>query len=102
MPNVAAETQVIAFDLASIAVSSGSACSSGKVQSSHVLRAMGVDDASARNAIRVSLGWQTTESDAQIFITAWNALREGIGFRQEELGKVGFTAPPPLQKRATG
>jgi cysteine desulfurase len=74
MPFVKAETQVIAFDLSGVAVSSGSACSSGKVQSSHVLRAMGIPENIASSAIRVSLGWQTTESDAQIFITTWNAL----------------------------
>ena len=52
-----AETAIIAFDLNGIAVSSGSACSSGKVQASHVLAAMGVEPTLAQGAVRVSLGW---------------------------------------------
>ena len=58
-----AETAVIAFDLEGVAVSSGSACSSGKVAPSHVLAAMGVAPALARGAMRVSLGWSTTDED---------------------------------------
>jgi cysteine desulfurase len=85
MQNVKAETQVIAFDLSGIAVSSGSACSSGKVQSSHVLRAMGIPENIASSAIRLSLGWQTTESDAQTFITTWNALQKR-GIRDQASG----------------
>ena len=57
-----AETMVMAFDIAGIAVSSGAACSSGKVQRSHVLQAMGAGDAAAR-AIRVSGGWATKQTD---------------------------------------
>ena len=56
-PGMKAETAVIAFDLEGIAVSSGAACSSGKVQPSHVLAAMGVSPALTRGAVRVSLGW---------------------------------------------
>jgi cysteine desulfurase len=69
-----AETQVIALDLAGIAVSAGAACSSGRVQSSHVLRAMGADHDLAGSAIRVSLGWQSEERDIDEFLTAWNGL----------------------------
>ena len=68
------ETQVIALDLAGIAVSAGSACSSGRVQSSHVLRAMGADPTLAGSAIRVSLGWQNEERDIDEFLTAWGSL----------------------------
>jgi cysteine desulfurase len=68
------ETQVIALDLAGIAVSAGSACSSGRVQTSHVLRAMGADPSLAGSAIRVSLGWQNEERDVDDFLAAWNAL----------------------------
>ena len=57
LPGVSSEMQVMALDLAGVAVSAGSACSSGKVQASHVLRAMGADAATAGSAIRVSLGW---------------------------------------------
>jgi cysteine desulfurase len=66
-----AETAIIAFDLDGVAVSSGAACSSGKVQPSHVLAAMGVPPRLARGAIRVSLGPTTTESEIDRFITAW-------------------------------
>ena len=75
MPGVAAETQLMAFDLAGIAVSAGSACSSGKVAESHVLRAMGVEPALAATAIRVSLGWNSTERDVEAFADAWIAMR---------------------------
>ena len=66
-----AETAVIAFDLEGIAVSSGAACSSGKVQPSHVLAAMGVPPELARGAVRLSLGPTTTQSDIDRTIQAW-------------------------------
>jgi cysteine desulfurase len=69
-----AETVVIALDLDGVAVSSGSACSSGKVAPSHVLKAMGVDPDLARGAIRVSLGFSTTDEDVDCFLAAWNKL----------------------------
>ena len=62
LPGIKAETAVIAFDLEGIAVSSGAACSSGKVQPSHVLAAMGVSGPLQRGAVRVSLGWNSTAS----------------------------------------
>jgi cysteine desulfurase len=65
-----AETALIAFDLEGVAVSSGSACSSGKVRPSHVLEAMGVEPALAQGAIRVSLGWNTTREDVLRFAEA--------------------------------
>ncbi len=61
IPGLKAETALIAFDLAGIALSSGSACSSGKVKRSHVLDAMGVEPALAEGVLRVSLGWSTTK-----------------------------------------
>ena len=79
MPGVDSETQVMAFDLAGIAVSAGSACSAGKVEPSHVLDAMGVDAAEADCAIRVSLGWDSTEADAERFIDAWIKLYQRLG-----------------------
>jgi cysteine desulfurase len=66
-----AETAIIRFDLEGVAVSSGAACSSGKVQPSHVLKAMGVLPALARSAVRVSLGPTSTEDDIERFRTAW-------------------------------
>jgi cysteine desulfurase len=71
VPGMKAETAVIAFDLEGIAVSSGAACSSGKVQPSHVLAAMGVAAELAPAAVRVSLGPTTAESDVDRFIQAW-------------------------------
>jgi cysteine desulfurase len=70
-PGWKGETQVMAMDLAGFAVSAGSACSSGKVRASRVLRAMGFDDGLAAQAIRVSLGPQTTEEEVLRFAEAW-------------------------------
>ena len=74
LPGSPAETQVIALDLAGIAVSAGAACSSGKVTSSHVLTAMGVDPSAANETIRVSVGWGTTESEIKHAAHTWLAL----------------------------
>ncbi len=74
MPGVAAETQLMTFDLAGVMVSAGSACSSGKLARSHVLAAMGVADDLADCAIRVSLGWNSTDADVDAFVAAWRAL----------------------------
>ena len=70
-PGLKAETAIISFDLNGIAVSSGAACSSGKVQISSVLTAMGVEDDLARGAVRVSLGWTTTVADIDLLLNAW-------------------------------
>jgi cysteine desulfurase len=66
-PGVSAETLVIGLDLAGVAVSSGSACSSGKVAPSHVLAAMKVDPGLAKGAVRLSLGWCSTSQEAARF-----------------------------------
>ena len=71
VPGIKAETALIAFDLNGIAVSSGSACSSGKVAASHVLAAMGMEPALARGAIRISLGPVTTETQVESLLIAW-------------------------------
>ena len=81
MPGVPSETQVIALDLAGVAVSAGSACSSGKVRPSHVLRAMGASEAEAGSAIRVSLGWRSEENDIERLLEAWGALYARAGSR---------------------
>jgi cysteine desulfurase len=73
-----AETAVIAFDLEGVAVSSGAACSSGKVQPSHVLAAMGVPPGLLRGAVRVSLGWSTTKVDVEGFLAAWRKLASAL------------------------
>lgn len=71
VPGLRAETAVIGFDLAGIAVSSGSACSSGKVQPSHVLEAMGFGPDLAQGAVRLSLGWSTTSQEIDRCLEAW-------------------------------
>ncbi|MEL6807404.1 MAG: aminotransferase class V-fold PLP-dependent enzyme [Pseudomonadota bacterium] len=69
-PGWKGETQVMQMDLAGFAISAGSACSSGKVKASRVLRAMGLGDV-AGDAVRVSLGLETTEDDVMRFAEAW-------------------------------
>lgn len=71
MPGVSAELQLMSFDLEGIAVSAGSACSSGKVEPSHVLRAMGAGDSLSANAIRVSSGWASKPEDLERFAETW-------------------------------
>jgi cysteine desulfurase len=78
-----AETAVVGFDLEGVAVSSGSACSSGKVQPSHVLEAMGYGPEMTRSAIRFSLGWETTEADVDRAIKAWRKLSGALVKRDE-------------------
>ena len=76
MPAMNAEAALMNFDLEGIAVSSGSACSSGKVGRSHVLEAMGVAPHISANAIRVSMGWNTTAQDITHFIAVWRKLNQ--------------------------
>ena len=67
VPGIEAQVLLMSLDIDGVAVSSGSACSSGKVKRSHVLEAMGVASALAQGAIRVSLGWTTKEEDLNLF-----------------------------------
>ncbi len=76
MQNMKAEAALMNYDLDGIAVSSGSACSSGKVARSHVLEAMGVAPEISANAIRVSLGWNTTREDVQRFLAVTHKLNQ--------------------------
>lgn len=73
VPGWKGETQVMQMDLAGFAISAGSACSSGKVRASRVLRAMGHDEVTAASAIRVSLGLETTEDEVLRFAESWAA-----------------------------
>ena len=83
LPGVPSQVQVMALDLAGVAVSAGSACSSGKVGESAVLRAMGLDKAVSGSAIRVSLGWNSIADDVEMFLSAWCDLarRKGMDVR---------------------
>jgi len=76
MAGVAANTQLIQFDMAGISVSAGSACSSGSLRPSHVLSAMGWDETAASEVIRVSFGPDTTRADVYRFIEAWKRIRK--------------------------
>ncbi len=74
LPGVSAATQLIRFDLAGIAISAGSACSSGSMKASHVLAAMGWSDAASREVIRVSFGRDTSAADVDRFIATWREM----------------------------
>ena len=72
-PSMTSENQVIALDQKGICISSGAACSSGKVEPSHVLKAMKVDDKYIHSAIRVSLGWDSTKEQIETFFNVWKS-----------------------------
>ncbi len=76
LPGLPAETQVMALDLDGVAVSAGAACSSGKIKTSHVLTEMGLGDDIAGSAIRVSLGWNSTDEDVEAFLAAYARLAD--------------------------
>lgn len=84
LPGMASRTALIHFDLEGIAVSNGSACSSGVVKTSHVLRAMGIGEPVAERALRVSLGWDSTESEIDAFLDSCQRLlrRAGVSRKQ--------------------
>ena len=71
MPGLSAQAQLMRFDAAGIAISQGSACSSGTMKRSHVLTAMGVPDEVADHTIRVSFGWTTTRAEVERFCEVW-------------------------------
>ncbi len=85
-PGFSGATQLMTMDLAGIAVSAGTACSSGKTKPSHVLTAMGADHDEATSAIRVSLGWNSTEEDADAFIREWPKAYGHIKARADQKG----------------
>ncbi|MCW1427899.1 cysteine desulfurase family protein [Novosphingobium sp. JCM 18896] len=74
MPGISAAAQLIRFDAMGLAVSAGSACSSGSLRTSHVLGAMGLEDKAASEVIRVSIGRETTEADIARFLDAWREI----------------------------
>ena len=83
---------MIGLDLAGVAVSAGSACSSGKVEASHVLTAMGMAPEIVQGAIRVSLGLGTTNADIERFVGAWSEMIKRLRQRHE--------APKPQEAAA--
>ncbi|MBA16816.1 MAG: aminotransferase [Sphingomonas sp.] len=78
MPNLSAAAQLIRFDALGFAVSAGSACSSGSLKPSHVLKAFGVSPAEAANTIRISFGWSTTAEEIRAFSDAWLKVRDSV------------------------
>ena len=78
IPGLPGETTVIALDLEGVAASTGSACASGAVEPSHVIRAMGFDEDEARGAVRLSLGWSTTEDEIEGFLQLFPSIVERI------------------------
>ncbi len=87
------ETLVMALDLAGVAVSAGSACSSGKVRPSHVISAMGFDAATSGTAIRVSFGWASTPADVDAFVAAWSQIRRREAAAGAEAVSTGSVQP---------
>ena len=83
-PGVAAETAIIAFDLDGVALSAGAACSSGKVGPSETLKAMGVGPEIAKGAMRLSIGWDTNESDISRFLEVWKRVYQKLGRERRE------------------
>ena len=78
MPGVGNTMQLMHFDLAGIAVSAGAACSSGKINASKTLMSMGFNDVLSKEAIRVSLGWTTTQEEVNDFITCWETIYDTL------------------------
>lgn len=85
-PGFTSQTQLMAMDLAGIAISSGSACSSGKTKPSHVLSAMGACDDLASCGVRVSLGWNSTDDDVAAFCREWPEAYKRVKARANERG----------------
>lgn len=77
MPRLSGSAQLMRFDMAGIAVSQGSACSSGSLRQSHVLAAMGLDEDLAGRTIRVSFGWTTTRAEVERFCETWLGMARG-------------------------
>ncbi|GJL84990.1 MAG: cysteine desulfurase [Micavibrio sp.] len=78
LPDASSETLLMALDLEGIAISNGSACSSGTIKTSHVLQAMGASDKEASSALRVSMGWDTKEADIDGFLKALEKIMNRI------------------------
>ncbi len=83
IPGLPGEALVMALDLSGFALSTGSACSSGTVEPSHVIKAMGFGEEEARSAVRLSLGWDTTAADVNAFLECFpgvvQQVRDGLG-----------------------
>jgi cysteine desulfurase len=83
VPGIKAQTALMALDLDGIAVSSGSACSSGTMKFSEVVKAMGYELEIAEGAVRVSMGWTTSEAEIDCFLNAWRKLSQPLLKKRE-------------------
>lgn len=92
-PGKSAETMVIKMDLAGVAISAGSACSSGKVGHSHVLEAMGLMPQITGSAVRVSLGPETTAGDCNAFLDVWRSMSSARGIDHRKFSAAGSGGP---------
>jgi cysteine desulfurase len=101
LPGASAETLLMALDLDGIAVSSGAACSSGKVGPSHVLEAMGIAPDVANGALRISLGWNSSGSDIERLIESWRRIAERRG-KRENTGPDARSLARPAEPRQAG
>lgn len=88
LPKVAAQVQVMALDLAGVAISAGAACSSGKVGESAVLKAMGLPGDISGSAVRVSLGPASTAGEIELFLSAWCELARRKGFEVRDAAEA--------------
>ncbi|NTZ42006.1 aminotransferase class V-fold PLP-dependent enzyme [Altererythrobacter sp. SALINAS58] len=78
MPNLSGSAQLMRFDMAGFAVSLGSACSSGSLKGSHVLKAMQIEDDLASRIIRISVGWSSSAADVEAFTARWLAMATDV------------------------
>lgn len=83
LPGANAQSLLMALDLEGIAISNGSACSSGSVKPSETLKAMGLNQEITTSALRVSMGWATTEHDIDTFLAAWNKITDRLSKKQK-------------------
>lgn len=88
MPGIGSEVQLMNLDLAGFAVSAGSACSSGRIAQSHVLKAMGFSGDDAASALRISCGWNTKNDEIEAFTKAWGAMCERLGQKRGHQAKA--------------
>jgi len=98
MPGVQSEMQVMGLDLSGVAVSAGSACSSGKVEPSHVLRALGLSDAETGCAIRISFGWASRDEEVDKLVRAWRAFYAGLTARYTSGVSQTFTGSKAVER----
>lgn len=99
MPGVPSAVQVMRFDLEGVAVSAGSACSSGKITPSQALIRMGLPEDVVKSAIRVSLGWHSNREDLVRFTNLWKKIYQGLGASSGKAFNINLSTPPFFDER---